>query len=73
VKKRIFLLSLILLTSCARISEETIKRPIYRTLDILPIKDHIKQEMKQIIDEEVAIAWYYVKFWVDGIRNNLLK
>jgi hypothetical protein len=73
VKKGIFLLSLILLTSCVKISQETIKRPVYRTLDMLPIKDNVKQEMKQIIDEELAIAWYYIQFWVDGIKSKFLK
>jgi hypothetical protein len=73
VKKGIFLLLLILLTSCARISQETIKRPVYRTLDMLPLKDSVKQELKQVIDEEFSKAWYYIQFWVEGIKSKFLK
>jgi hypothetical protein len=62
-----------LLTSCVKISQETLKEPFYRTLDILPLKDNVKQEIRQVIDEELSKAWYYIQFWVEGIRNNFLK
>jgi len=73
MKKRIFLLSLILLTSCVKISQETIKEPVYRTLDMLPLKDNVKQEIRQAVDEEFSKAWYYIQYWIEGIRDNFLK
>jgi hypothetical protein len=73
MKKRIFLLSLILLTSCVKISQETLKKPVYITLDMLPLKDSVKQELKQVIDEEFSKAWYYIQFWVEGIKSKFLK
>jgi len=73
MKKRIFLLSLILLTSCVKISQETLKEPVYRTLDMLPLKDSVKQEIRQVIDEEFTKAWYYIQYWVEGIKSKFLK